>query len=776
MTAVFDANQLMARQQRQQVEAALRGWDHLNPKKYNILFIGDGGVTQNAINLIANNANKFIFDIDHIYIVGRVQEGSVQKREKAIRDGKIHTRIDNNEIKIKPRSFEYLEELLQGNKTDLVFFTLDKNPSNEYDRSKLSAENISLVEKLKGKVKADFTGIINFVSNLPEVLAAYATQILDIDPRQITANVPLDLLRAESIIYNEIREEISGFTGFEIVMAGFHDQIIPFLEHSKIWTGYTINKNTTERNFKTFNEYIARDPRFEGAVREQVSKYAKEDFELLEAYLKAKGFEWQQGATIETTGAGIFRFTQTVINGEKTITGIPELVGDKYYFKNLPVTFENGFPQRDEEVIRKLSEEDKRLIDATIVDSKHTTPNQRKNSIMPKTLQTIIEETTKEVNRKRSKHDKIIIACQTPRATDEELAEKFGKRKKLNIKEVDEATIKHLQNKNMKKVLEEGLYTTFALKKSNNKTGFTYYEFAGSIEPFNSKPYQVRNKNLSYEEEKEFLRKSPITKINHYKEHIYATIATQGKNNLFCTLGLVEFEKNNGLEGQIIWQCEKPMDSIIEEFIIQKNQTVAIVSTPDGQFLERIDQKGKIRETTSLPEQIYGFQKYKEGLLLIGEENVYQYTNKWKKIAPNNKGREYELLSDRNILLTMSENRANIIDLEKGLITSYPTTNYLGTIASEKKYLQLATSNEEGIVIQEFRSKEEAVSKESKERFIRESQLEDPWKIYAPRKNVLITFHQDNIFATSHNDLGQLKTVNLVSGAQFLDFGGFFEK
>ncbi len=760
MNSTFEAIQNAGKIQERKIAALERGFDPNNPKKYNILFIGDGGITGQGLNFIASNLDKFLFDIDNIYIAGRHKEGSTQHRKHIVNNAQQVARVSNKHVNIVSKQTEELSDLLHDDKSDIVFFTLDANSKDEYDRSKLSANNISLVEQIAPYIDPSFAGNFNFVSNLPAILAAKASELFPIDARQITANIPLDLLRAESFLHQNFIYKEEDFSGFELAMAGFHDQMIPLLKHSRILTGHNVSKKEIQQNFKRFDEYLKQFANLEHHLRTFVGGNAAQSYELDNKYLEAKGYTRQQGATITPTGAGILRLTEAIINREKTIVGIPKEINGTWYYVHLPVDFKRGYAEEDTEITNNFTTEEKNLITSVI-----TTPP---ITGLPKSLNTIIAETETSIGNN--------IFVRPPQATTTELEEKFGRATSAR-RYLDEATKKDLREEDLIRILQNNFNVELGLISDHHPHSFYFFKYENSLQPTTARSYQVHLGDMNYDEQRKLLDRTTITKIQNNKEHVFVAATSKSKQKKDITARIQSFQKNNGNQEKDILTYDREKPYFIEDMITQDRNIVVLANIGSEQLIESFDKKGRQQLNILAPDNIYGLAEFKGEILLIGSENIYQLErNKIVPIAPNLNGNEFEIIEDKNLILTTNAYETNIVNLKTGKIVTYDTTNNIGSFISDKKAIQLVTQDDDGFVIRDFKNMERLFSKEGVERFLRESHLTNPWKAFIPIKDVLVTFHDNKVYATSHKEHSKPYTAKLTDIKDFSKFGGFFEK
>ncbi len=742
-----------------------RGQDPDNPKKYNILFIGAGGVAQQGINFLASNPNMFLFDIGTIYVANRAKKGSVQKREKLLRDARTISRSNNANINFKSRNIEELSDLLTvGTKDqiDIAFFTLDKNSKEESNRTKLSAKNIELIEQIAEYVQPDFAGNFNIISNLPEVLAAKATELFPIDARQISASVPLDVLRGESYLYeNCIRNKIEDFSGFELALAGFHDQMIPFLKHSRIRTSFTVGTNKIKQNHQPFS--IEQHPSLEDNLRTFIKNDAPEIYSLYKAYLLAMHYNTQEGATIQETGAGILRLTQAIINRKKTVLGIPKEIKGTWYYVQLPVTFQAGYPQEDIEITSTFTSEEKRKIEDVICAQTMTG--------FPKSLSTIIAET--EIATKK-------IIFRPPEATPKELEAKFGKTSKEHI---GPEAKNDLEEKDLYAFLQRNLSMNLGFISETRPQSFYFFSYDHSMQPAIVKNYQLQLNAKTYELKQQLIRRTMIKSIRNDDEELFVIARTKSKQDPNLTLRIQRFLKYNGATGTELFTIQKPSTYDIEDFLVQKNKFYILASNQNEEFLEVFNSKGKQRQRITVPETIFELTSYKNKPLLIGEHTLYQLNGKkLVSISPNNKGANSLLLPDKNILLTTTRNEANIINLEKGDIITQPTNNYNVALVDENKNIQLVTDTNDGFLVQDFKNTTRLFQKKGEERMLQHRLILNPQKIFAPAKDILVTFHRGefgtgSVYVTGHmkNNPPIIKKLYDIKD-DYYQFGGFIER
>jgi hypothetical protein len=205
-------------------------------KNFNIVFYGCGEVAEAAVREICSTETQKFNNVPvNIFLLG--EEKTRSNREKIVGQS-TQSQRKGWKVEVVAENAEYIEDILPH--TDLFFLTANKSPKDEKNRVKMLNHNKTLIDDLDPFFDKNFEGIINIVTNLPEGLAQYAATRWDLnDPRQITAHVPLDLMRFEMLV-QEMLLKGQSYKALDLVVAGYHDLPFPVINGSLVIIGVVI--------------------------------------------------------------------------------------------------------------------------------------------------------------------------------------------------------------------------------------------------------------------------------------------------------------------------------------------------------------------------------------------------------------------------------------------------------------------------------------------------------------------------------------------------------
>ena len=366
-----NALQLILKQNKRENNKILYGRDP--NKKYNIAFYGIGKVAEaglmDIIDSCSNPSNTdFDYPIDNIYLIGRNQQGSVQRRQRLAEQANTILKRKNPYTDVYNCTPENLPSILP--ELDLFFFTADGNKNSQRDRTKMIYQNKIIVNELAPYFNKDFKGTINIISNLPEVLADHTSKTFDINKKQITAHIPLDLMRFENIISNILPDK--DYQELDLVVVGYHNQVWPVINGSKIIKKYSIqNGKGILPEYQDITDTLNRSININDLAY-ILNRDAYNKFELQQRELNQESLPRTEPPTLQETGFAIKRFTQAFINHTNTTTAIPYQIQGKEFFVDLPVIF-NDSPILDKERFSRLTEQDiSQLNDRIVGEGPHS--------------------------------------------------------------------------------------------------------------------------------------------------------------------------------------------------------------------------------------------------------------------------------------------------------------------------------------------------------------------------------------------------------------------
>ena len=377
-----NALKLILKQNKRENNQILYGRDP--DKKYNIAFYGIGKVAEAGLMDIIDSCSNpsfspFDYPIQNIYLIGRNQQGSVQRRQRLAEQANTILKQKNPATNVYNCSPENLQHILP--ELDLFFFTADGNKNSQKDRIQMIHQNKIIVNELAPYFNKDFKGTINIISNLPEVLADYAAKTFSINKKQITAHIPLDLMRFENIISNMLPNQ--SYQELDLVVVGYHNQVWPVINGSKILEKYSIqNGSGITPEYQDITEALNKYVNINDLAY-ILNQDAYNKFELQQQELNQTALPRTEPPTLQETGFAINRSTQAFINHTNTTTAIPYQIDGKEFFVDLPIIFNNE-PILDEERFSRLTEQDLQQLNNRIVGE------------TPHSLEGIIKNTSKQ--------------------------------------------------------------------------------------------------------------------------------------------------------------------------------------------------------------------------------------------------------------------------------------------------------------------------------------------------------------------------------------------
>jgi malate/lactate dehydrogenase len=737
-------------------EAVQRGLDP--DKQFDIILIsGSGGVGQEAVKTIANRLPLFLRPIEHIYLVGRELEGSTQKRELTSLQGNELTDGTGRKTQVQTHKLENLEALLSGENEKIAIFSLDNNDKGEINRAVLSANNIPLLENIAQYIPSTFKGNFNIASNLVEVLATRASQILPIDARLISGNTGIDTLRGKEYLKQVLPPQ--QYFDIELGIAGFHDQQYISLDATKIITHTTTLPNGREQaEFVTLREFMKKQPQIKDALIEYLTQAAAFQFQLDNKFYKAKKIQRQEGSTIVPTGRAIADFAQAVVNRTKTIASIPKLVNGSWFYVSMPVDFKDGYPSEDTTITNNFTTYDKEQIKQRILSPKeHCKPN---------SLHTIILETKFHMDKKD-------LSVQPPQESSIELEELFGEHAKTYTY-ADESARTTWEEQDLKESLQRKLRFELSLLSGLHQNCFNAYRYDGS-DRATARTYQIQLPGTNFQEKKYLLDRTSIQRVIADEQFFYIAGITETKSNPKSTIRVQRITKFNGNEGQNILEFERIKGYNIEDMVKINNDIYLLQFEKDHHTLSKFNKRGREEYRLESDERIYGMTNHKGNIILIGEDYIYKTDGKQQtRIAENTGGREYTFLPEHNLLITAGFHRANIIDVNTQRETTYATKGKIGGIVANQQEIQLITKEDEAFIVRDFKTPRDVFEKNHTERSLAINKLLNANKIIVPEKNILISFQRpDKAFATMHTPSGYY-TTRLDDISTFNLFGGYW--
>lgn len=793
---------LLLQERRREYFSLLRGVD--KDKKYNITFFGVGGVAKEAISSIANaSSDLFIYPIKNIYLVGRDKEGSVQRRQRVVEQA--NELFGNRETRAIPKSTEELGKILP--ETDIFFFTARKTSLGKtIDRIKMTEQNKPLVDLVAKYFNKDFKGIINIVSNLPEGLAHYAATVFDIpDVRQITAHIPLDLRRLEYLINDSILKE-EKYEKIDLVIVGYHDQLWPVISGAKLVRRYFVQKGTGSGEEI---EYIAerlRESNIIDTLTQALNEYADRQFTYQKEEFKARGLPRTEGPTVTPTGRAVRDFIKAVINRENTITAIPYKMNNRWFFVDLPVTFERGYPLLNEEKFKDLTEEDLAQLYDRICGP------YSEGKAMP--LETVIDrnlgkncnfdvpEDTKTLEKifnpkgKPFTVEKKVIEIRPVDTAD--LAEKVESLEE-EIRTLKETAgpgeeIRHLKEliqdleekkqiaRELDKKLTESLDAKIYLPSITHKRMFTGYSLHHTVTPSVSE-YELSLVgtptdmfSMIYEHEKMSLGGLIVS-----GNKIYAVSERKhGDHTMEYRLFIYEEGDNRPIVSKPI--RGKANDFALKDFAFNNNEVYFLKFENGKMSLVKYDVKiNDLILMRDLDNEIGSIIPYKDDLILSSEHDFYLLDNEDLKLLHSSDERVGGVRSVSNTLDILFYNlptKHKIIaaDLTGSDIREFDTLfNAFDFVKFNREGIQILTANEEGALVDNYASKKDLFD-DNGEKYLLKNHLLCDAKLFAQDKNVLFASREPNEWYAIYHNKGQMHIAKIGEIKDYSTLGAVVQK
>ena len=324
---------------------------------YAIAFYGIGPVAQEAIFSIVGD-QSFSGLLDTVHLLGTNEPRSISRRLWTAAESHSITGNANPVDVIAHEDPQTLEDIL-GN-IDLIFFTANNNAIRDLSRSDIGkiTNNVKLIDEFVKYFSDDFTGTINIVSNLPEALAHEALYKLRdvVDPRQVTAHIPLDAGRYRFAIMKLLKMQETLGLDIDVVMGGYHDNPWAALGDVQVPYQAAFENGRVEIKYKSYD--FETSQRNASAIRKAAAEYAKEQVKRSldiqknhTASEEGKGTnrigQSIKGPTAPSTGYAIRELAKAFIYREKTICSIPQQFGEEWFYAMRPVTFASGYAELD---------------------------------------------------------------------------------------------------------------------------------------------------------------------------------------------------------------------------------------------------------------------------------------------------------------------------------------------------------------------------------------------------------------------------------------------
>jgi hypothetical protein len=411
---------------------------------FKLMFCGIGSVAEAGIASICDTPATEFFNkgISDIYIVG--SESSIPRRQRLAEQANQRLVTQPGlETRVIPVNYNEMGDLLPD--IDLFFLTGSRSPQGETSRKIMLEYNKKMVDDIARYFTKDFKGIINIVSNLPEGLAHYAATVLELnDIRQITAHVPLDLIRYQEEIKRQVIERgiVSGnqIYSVDLMVSGYHDLPWPLINGSEIVL------NTQEINEK--GQILKKTIGIEILLQELFKQISLPEFLSSRGYMhallsKMEVDQYKKQApegkemlilngccTAGITGKAIMEFAKAVVNRDKTATAIPFKFHDynRWFFVDMPVTFDRGYPRLDEaEFKKRFDSSDYRMVRSRIIGDKEF--DDRKQVVQ--LAKSVLGE----------KHDLKTLRIQNKDTLEKVINETFGKECNFTINNPEDVSI-----------------------------------------------------------------------------------------------------------------------------------------------------------------------------------------------------------------------------------------------------------------------------------------------------------------------------------------------
>jgi len=347
--------------------AGIRG--HKEDEIYDIVLIGSGGVAKySALFTSKLDDMNLLFPV-RINILGRNK--TFEKRQKLANAINNYTGKEN----VIPRNMEELPDLLE--KTKMISFMASNHPSDETNRIVCSERNFEIIDEYeKFYNDSDYVdGVINVVSNLPEILAQYIIQKWGIDNvEKVTAHVPLDLKRYEGIIKDLllINGKLGKYksAGFKLGLVGYHDEVWPLIGGARMKLGYKIDADGILHEDLMDVEALITSKASQEDLVLRLKNHVPKTVSLYKKVKKQFGDD-NEGPTVMETGGAFTDLIRAFVNGEETVTGIPMKFGEKWLFGNYPVNWIGKYPVPSKDFSdRNFTEKDKQEFYSRMIQTK----------------------------------------------------------------------------------------------------------------------------------------------------------------------------------------------------------------------------------------------------------------------------------------------------------------------------------------------------------------------------------------------------------------------
>ncbi|MBL7051014.1 hypothetical protein ISS04_02505 [Candidatus Woesearchaeota archaeon] len=727
-------------------------------KKYNIMFYGAGNVAIESVQSLINSN----LPIKDIFLVGRNKESTTYNLERITEE--LNNSFGDCGTKVIGKFSENVGELLP--QTDLFFFTADANDPNETNRGNMINANLPLVEGISKYFNKDFKGIINFTSNLPEVLAHYAATKFNIpDVRQITAHVPLDLMRYEHIVRSSILNN-ERYESLDLVVVGYHD--LPYI----VTNGSKLIKRMFIENGAPGREEINISHKLEkhrGLLQSVLGDYAMQQFKLQEKELQSKELSRREGPTTISTGMAVANFITAVVNRGETTTAIPYEIDGRQFFIDLPVTFLKGYPQLDIERFERLDDPDLKQLHDRIDGPNSAVKYKPLSQIVGETLGkdcnfniprgTRILDTIFNPYGKKIKIEKKVIEIRQDSTEQDKEIEKL-KEEMCEIKqgggtskEIDELRkrINGLEDKKeriseLKEELIDSLDADIYLPSSNDKLKIVRYTLSKNLIPVATK-YELNlrgivKKDLSYEHSKMSLFDYGVSGDELY------VLANRSHDNKKKEYRLFIFDEKTGKRKEV----SEPIvgDSLFEIGTMKMSERDVIFSKKDkeGAHLCKYSIKNNelipFKKTSDLVDLIIPY-KNKEFLFI---EDQIKIDDKLIHRAKSNCNGFYKVLEKKDLLFYTTNNSIHVYDIKQDYdLISFPSHGYLNDIIETEQGLQMITGGKESeLMISNYESKKDLFENKGEVILLKNDNLKNLTRIYVQDQNMIYGAKDPNQF------------------------------
>ncbi len=732
-------------------------------KKYNIMFYGAGNVAEESIKALIG-AN---LPINEIYLVGREKESTIYNLERITKE--LNKSFGDCNTKVIGKFTTETGELLP--QTDLFFFTADANDPNETDRVNMIKNNKPIVEEVAQYFNQDFKGIINFTSNLPEVLAHYAATKFDIpDVRQITAHVPLDLMRYEHIVRNNILLEES-YESLDLVVVGYHDLPYAVASGSKVIKRIFIEKGSYGREEINITRKLEKH---KGLLQSILGNYAIEQFNLQKGELQSKDLDRREGPTIISTGMAVANFIDAVVNRGETNTAIPYEVKGNQFFVNLPVTFLRGYPQLDMEKFERLTEEDlthlhdrikgpdsavkykplSQIINETIgSDCNFKVPinSKRLNKIFnPDGKKIKLEKKVIEIRQDNTEFEKEIETLQDEITKLKQSGDYSRETQKLE-KRVGKLEKEKEKISKLKNELVDSLDAKLYLPISNNNLKIIRYNLNHNLMPTTTK-YNINlrgvvKKGLSYEHSKMSVLDYQISGGKFY------ALVDRSHDNKQKEYRLFIFDEETG-------EREFVSEPIVGDHLfdigtmnVKNNRVLFSKKGKEGTHLCEYSIKNNtltpVQKTSGLVDLIMPYND-KEALLINDQINI---GNKLIHQTKTHCNGFYKILESQDLLFYSTDDNLYVYDIAQDFdLVSFPSQGYLNDIIETSQGLQMITAGNVGeLIISNYVSKKDLFENKGEVSLLKNSSLNELTRIYTQDQHIIYGAKDpDKFFALYH--------------------------